>query len=230
VRLVAALGASLMPLFLSSWRGLGLAAAFAIILTAYARVPLGTWIPRLLGINLFVLMMAVVVPWSIPGDPLVIVGGAEYSREGAAWAGRIALRANIVFLVLMSFLVKMEPITAGHALQRLRLPNRLVLLMMFTVRYIEVFEREYLRLRQAMRVRGFQARLDRHTLRTFGHLVGMLLVHAFDRAERVQQAMKCRGFSGKFHTHRHMQARTSDWAFAIGLALVLTAVGAMEWV
>lgn len=230
VRLVAALVASLMPLFLSSWRGLGLAAALALVVAIYARVPLGTWIPRLIGINLFVLMMAVVVPWSMPGDPLVIVSGAEYSREGAAWAGRIALRANIVFLMLMAFLATMEPMTAGHALQRLRLPNRLVLLMMFTVRYIEVFEREYLRLRQAMRVRGFQPRLDRHTLRSFGHLVGMLLVHAFDRSERIQQAMKCRGFTGKFHTHRHMRAQKSDWAFAVGLVLMLAAVGAAEWV
>lgn len=230
VRLVTALAASLMPLFLVSWRGLGLAFAAALILAAYARVPLSTWLPRLIGINLFVLMMAVVVPWSIPGDPLVIVGSLQYSREGAAWAGQIALRANIVFLVLTAFLVKMEPTTAGHALQRLRLPNRLVLLMMFTVRYIEVFEREYLRLRQAMRVRGFTPRFNRHTLRSFGNLVGMLLVHAFDRSERIQLAMKCRGFTGKFHTHRHMRTRRSDWAFAAGLVLVLAAVGVAEWV
>ncbi len=220
---------SLMPLFLNSWRALGLAFAVAFVLAAYARVPVSTWFPRLIGMNLFVITMALIVPWSIPGDPLVIVGELEYTREGAAWAGRIALRANTVFLVLMAFLVKMEPMTAGHTLQRMRLPNRLVLLLMFTVRYIEVFEREYLRLRQAMRVRGFQPGFDRHTFRTFGHLVGMLLVHAFDRSERVQQAMKCRGFSGKFHTHRHMQARMTDWVFATGVVLVLAAVGVAEW-
>jgi cobalt/nickel transport system permease protein len=230
VRLVAALAASFMPLFLASWRGLGVAFAAAIIVALYARVPMATWTPRIVAVNLFVLTMAAIVPWSIPGDPLVIAGELEYSREGAAWAGRIALRANTVLLILTAFLVKMEPMTAGHALQRLRLPNRLVLLLMFTVRYIEVFEREYMRLRQAMRVRGFQPRLNRHTLRTFGHLVGMLLVHAFDRSERIQQAMKCRGFAGKFHTHRHMKARRSDWAFAAGLVLVLVAVGAAEWV
>lgn len=223
------MAASLMPLFLNSWRALGLAFAVALVLAVYARVPVATWFPRLIGMNLFVITMAAIVPWSIPGDPLVIVNGLEYTREGAAWAGRIALRANTVFLVLMAFLVKMEPMTAGHALQRMRLPNRLVLLLMFTVRYIEVFEREYLRLRQAMRVRGFQPGFNRHTFRTFGHLVGMLLVHAFDRSERVQQAMKCRGFSGKFHTHRHMRARAADWVFAAGVVAVLAVVGVAEW-
>lgn len=220
---------SLAPLFLSSWRALGLAFAVALVLAAYARVPASTWIPRLVGMNLFVITMALVVPWSIPGDPLVIVGEWEYTREGAVWAGQVALRANTVFLVLMAFLVTMEPMTAGHALQRMRLPNRLVLLLMFTVRYIEVFEREYFRLRQAMRVRGFRPGFNRHTFRTFGHLVGMLLVHAFDRSERIQQAMKCRGFTGKFHTHRHMQARSADWVFAAGVVLVLAVVGAAEW-
>ncbi len=96
---------------------------------------------------------------------------------------------------------------------------------MFTVRYIAVFEREYQRLRQAMRSRAFRPRLNRHTLRTFGYLVGMLLVRAMERSERIQQAMRCRGFAGRFHTHRHMRVRAADWAFGVALAAAMAAVG-----
>ena len=124
----------------------------------------------------------------------------------------------------------MEPITAGQALQRLRVPQRLVLLMMFTVRYIGVFEQEYLRLRQAMRVRGFAPKLNVHTLRSYGYLTGMLLVHAFDRSERVLEAMRCRGFAGRFHTHRHMHARRADFAFAACLVVALAGVFGAEFV
>ncbi len=229
VRLVCAIAVSVTPLFLSAWPALGLALAMAIGLAIAARVPGGAWASRLTATNLFVAMIAAVTPWSVPGDPLLIVFGVQYSREGAALAAQIALRANIVAIVLIAFLATMEPMTVGHALQRLRVPNRLALLLMFTVRYIEVFEREYFRLRQAMRVRGFQAGMDRHTLRTFGHLIGMLLVHAFDRSERVRQAMICRGFSGKFHTHRHMRVRGADWAFAAGMLAAVTALGLAQW-
>lgn len=217
------------PLFLSSWTGLGLALACGVALAAYADVPRGLWASRLITVNGFVLMLALMVPWSMPGEALVIVGGLEYTREGAAWAGRIALRGNAVVIALTAFLGTMEPMTVGHAMQRLRVPDRLALLLMFTVRYIEVFEREYFRLRQAMRVRGFQPRLNAHTLRTFGHLVGMLLVHAFDRSERIQQAMRCRGFTGTFHTHRHMKLRRADWAFAAALVVAMAVVGWAEW-
>ena len=229
VRLVSAIAASLMPLFLSDWIALGLALGLALVLALAARIPAGAWASRLIATNLFVLMIALVTPWSVPGEPLVIAGGLEYTSEGAALAGQIALRANIIAIILTAFLAPMEPMTFGHALQRLRMPNRLALLLMFTVRYIEVFEREYLRLRQAMRVRGFQAGMNGHTLRTFGHLTGMLLVHAFDRSERVRQAMICRGFAGKFHTHRHMRVTRADWVFAGGVLIAVAALGFAQW-
>ncbi len=229
VRLLCGLAASLAPLFLVTWRGLGTALFLALLAALIARVPWHTWAPRLLAMNAFVLMLALVLPWSVPGDPLIIAGSAQFTREGLAYAGRIALRANIVLIALTAFFATMEPITAGHAMQRLRVPKRLVLLLMFTVRYIGVFEQEYLRLRQAMRVRGFTPRLDVHTLRSYGYLTGMLLVHAFDRSERVLEAMRCRGFTGRFHTHRHMHARRADWAFAAGLAIVIAGVIAVEF-
>jgi cobalt/nickel transport system permease protein len=228
VRLVCGVVASLTPLYLNSWRGLGAAVAVAVGLAAIARIPARAWGGRLLAVNGFVLMLALVVPWSIPGDALIIAGGWEYTREGAAWAGRAALRANAVLILLTALLGTMEPTVTGHAMQRLRVPDRLALLLMFTVRYIGVFEQEYLRLRQAMRVRGFRPSLDAHTLRSYGYLTGMLLVHAFERSERIQQAMVCRGFTGKFHTHRHMRVRASDWVFVGGLAIALAGVALTE--
>jgi cobalt/nickel transport system permease protein len=230
VRLLCGVAASLAPLFLVSWRGLGVALLLAFVAASFARIPSRVWVPRMLAMNAFVLLLVLVLPWSVPGEALVIAGGAEFTREGVALAGRIALRANVVLIALTAFFATMEPITAGHAMQRLRVPKRLVLLLMFTVRYIGVFEQEYLRLRQAMRVRAFRPALNVHTLRSYGYLTGMLLVHAFDRSERVLEAMRCRGFTGRFHTHRHMHTRRADWAFAAGLAVALIGVFATEFV
>ena len=81
----------------------------------------------------------------------------------------------------------------GHALGHLHVPRKLAHLLLFTVRYLDVLDREYRRLRAAMKVRSFRPRMSLHTYRAYGYLVGMLLVRSFDRSERMLAAMKCRG-------------------------------------
>jgi cobalt/nickel transport system permease protein len=84
----------------------------------------------------------------------------------------------------------------------LRLPDKLCHLLLFTYRYIYVFEQEFRRLVQAMKIRGFRPRTNLHTYRSYAYLAAMLLVRSFDRAERVFQAMLCRGFNGTFYSLR----------------------------
>ncbi len=87
---------------------------------------------------------------------------------------------------------------------------------------MDVLHREYLRLRAAMKARGFRPRLDRHTYRSFGYLVGMLLVRSLDRAERIAAAMKCRGFRGHFFMLDHFAFSRRDVSFCIAsLAFLL---------
>lgn len=229
VRVVGGIGASLFPLFLHTWTGQLLTLGVAMSVVVYERVPVGGVARRLVAVNAFMATLVILLPWSVPGTTLLGLGPLAYTREGLAQALSIALKGNSVVLILTTFLGTMEPLTFAHALERLRVPSRLVVLLMFTVRYIAVFEREYGRLRQAMRSRAFRPRLNRHTLRTFGYLVGMLLVRAMERSERIQQAMKCRGFTGRFHTHRHMRVGRADWAFGATLLVLLTALSVSEW-
>ena len=100
-------------------------------------------------------------------------------------------------------------------------PQKLVQLFLFTVRYISVFEREYDQLQRAMTIRAFEPRLNLHTLHSYGNLVGMLLVGALDRSERVNQAMKCRGFSGRFPLFFEYRFTMKDFAFFMALVLPL---------
>ena len=110
------------------------------------------------------------------------------------------------------------------------MPDKLSHLLLFTVRYLDVLHREYLRMRAAMKVRGFRPRMDRHTYRSYGYLVGMLLVRSFERSERIMAAMKCRGFRGHFYLLDHFAfSRRRDLPFcATSLALLLT-VAWLEW-
>ena len=108
----------------------------------------------------------------------------------------------------------------GHALARLKAPDKLVHLLLFTVRYLGVLHEELLRLRRAMRARAFVPRSDRHTWRVTGWLAGMLLVRGLERARRVSAAMKCRGFHGRFYL-----LDTAAWASADTLLSLVFGAG-----
>ena len=120
--------------------------------------------------------------------------------------------------------------TLGYALNRLKVPEKIIYLLLITYRYIFVIEQEYQRLIRAARIRCFEPGTNLHTYRTYAYLVGMLFVRASARAERVYQAMICRGFSGKFHTLQDFTFTGYDlgWAFALGSGLII--MGYLEWI
>lgn len=110
---------------------------------------------------------------------------------------------------------------------RLRAPETFVHLLLFTVRYVEVLGAEYQRMRVAMRCRGFPPKNRLHTYRSFGYLVGMMLVRAVERSERVLAAMKCRGFNGRLPLLGRLRYGPHDLLL---VALVLGALGLLVYV
>lgn len=171
---------------------------------------------RLLAMEGFMILLLVMLPFTIPGQSLVSLGPFNASMEGLQRALEIALKANTIVIMLMALVGTLEPVVLGHALGQLRLPDKLIHLFLFTVRYIGVLFDEYRRLRLAMRARAFVAGSNRHTWQTFGWLVGMLLLRSLKRSERILAAMKCRGFNGRFYL-----ARQTVWGRHDSLALLL---------
>ena len=219
VRIVSGFGLCLI-IALSDSRpviGLGLTSALALLLAARvgARVVWG----RLLELNVFMLMVLLVVPFSMPGQPLFRLGPAVFTREGLLFALAVTVKGNAVLMILTALISTIETVALGHALNHLKVPDKLIHLFLFTVRYIDVLHHEYLRLRQAMRCRCFKAGMNRHTYRTLGNLVAVLLIRSLDRSERVMQAMKCRGFTGRFWMLDHFHTHPRDLVFAWGAAL-----------
>ncbi len=66
-----------------------------------------------------------------------------------------------------------------------------------------------------MKCRGFQPGNSLHTYRSFGYLIGMMLVRAIDRSERILQAMKCRGFQGQFPVIDSLRLTSRDAVFCL---------------
>ncbi len=208
-----------------------LAAALAVagMAAAMSGLGLGGALRRLVPLNVFMLLVLVVVPVTAQGEPLAAVGPLVATRQGLRLALAVALKGNAVVLALAALLGTLDIAALGHALHHLYVPDKLTHLLLFTVRYVAVLERERGRLGAAMKLRGFRPRVNRHTWRTYGHLVGMLLVRSLDRSERVKNAMKCRGFRGRFHLLDHFAFSGRDAAFALAGAAVLALLALVEW-
>lgn len=207
---------------------LGIALAVAVAGAFLARLPLVAVLGRLAPLNLLMLMLALVLPLTASGPAWFHVGPLAVAREGLSLAAIIALKANAIVLAMMVLLGTLDTAVLGHALSHLRVPDKLAHLFLFTVRYLDVLRREYLRLAAAMRVRGFRPRISRHTYRAYGYLVGMLLVRSLDRSERVLAAMKCRGFRGRFYLLDHFAFSRRDVPFCIVSLVILSALILLE--
>jgi cobalt/nickel transport system permease protein len=227
-RIVAAAAFAVVTVALTQLVALGAAMALALALMGAARLPVGPTLRRMAAVDGFILFLLAMLPFTVPGTPVFWVLGYPASWEGVLRAVEIALTANAVILALMALVGALEPVVVGHALHALRCPERLVQLMMFTIRYIAVLHEEYLRMRNAMRARGFRAGNSLHTLRSFGYLVGMMLVRAIERSERIMGAMKCRGFTGRFPVLETFRFARRDAVFAGGFAVLLVALAVIE--
>ncbi len=198
-RVILALLFALATVAIDEITALAAALGVALTLAVLARLPLGATMRRMLGLEGFMLAVLVLLPVTVPGRPVAELFGLVVSAEGLARAVAIALKANAVAVALLALVGSMEIVALGRALARLGAPERLVHLLLFTVRYIEVLEREYRRLRLAMRARAFRPTTSLHCWRSLGYLFGMLMVRSLERAERIDAAMRCRGFTGRFH-------------------------------
>lgn len=184
---------------------------------------------RFIEINAFILFLLVFLPFSLPGKPLFRLGGLIWGLEGVLKAATIALKANSIMLVFAALIATMEPIRFGEALNRLGIPDKLTHILFFVVRYLDVIYREYTRLVNAMKLRCFRPGFNRHTFKTYGYLVGMLLVKSIDRSERILDAMKCRGFRNRFYSLTSFAITRNDVLFVLSFSCVLVLMICIEW-
>lgn len=227
-RIVAAAVFAIVVVACSFVPALVLALIASIVLMLAMRLPFGRTLKRMAAMDTFIIFILVLLPFTMPGEPMVTLWSFTASWDGLFKAVAIALKANAVILMLMVLVGTMEPVTLGHALHTLRVPAALVHLLLFTVRYIEVLHEEYLRIRQAMKARGFRPSNSLHTYKSFGYLVGMLLVRALERSERILGAMKCRGFTGTIPLLAEFEFTARDAVFATAMSGLVVLLAFLE--
>jgi len=203
----------------SSLLASSLALIFPIILVIASRLDVKKVLIRMAVANGFILFLWLFLPFTFPGEVVYSLGPVDIHREGLLYALLLTVKSNAIVLTVIALLGTSPVFTLVHAMSHMWVPQKIVHLFFFCFRYIHVIHEEYHRLLNAMKVRGFRPRTNMHTYRTYAYLVGMLLVKSFDRSTRILDAMKCRGFKGKFYILHDYGMRRTDYALVAATVL-----------
>jgi cobalt/nickel transport system permease protein len=181
----------------------------AIILAALARLRIRPSFERLKILLPALALFVIFLPFVVPDPDPIPVGPIRVSAPGLKLALLFILKALAIFTLALVLTATSSVSANLEAAASLKVPGRLIHISLLTYRYLFLFATELGRLRLALRVRGYRNRPNMHSYRTIGNVAGTLLVRSSERAERVSQAMRCRGFDGRFRSLTKF--RTTIW-------------------
>lgn len=227
-RLIAAVFLAVAIVSLNGFAAKAGALAFAVALIFMARIDPRLLMRRLAHIEGFMAVLLVLLPLTVEGRALASLGPLSISDRGLERAIHIVLTVNAAAMTALALLGALEPIRLGRAMAALGVSERFVRLVMFIARYQGIFSSEIRRQFDSMRARGFRSSLRRQAFRAYGNLAGMILVRSIERAERVDEAMRCRGFSGRFPLRRVRPMTGADARFALLAAIAAITLHALD--
>jgi len=198
----------------------------AVILVFLSRIPFRFVFLHLRWVILFVALFLIIMPLTVSGNEIARFHFLSISERGLRMAFLIALRAVGAVLLIFPMIGTMRFNLTTTALQRLKLPNKLVQMIIFTYRYIFVVLDELGRMFMAARARGFKSGTNFRTLKTVGNLIGMLFVRSYERTEHIHRAMVSRGYDGTLRILDEFVLVKKDFLKAV---LVIAAAGGLSF-
>ena len=186
---------------------------YPVALITLGRLPLDYFAERLMFLVPFVALVAIANPFldRVPmlqwGD-LTITGG---------WISFVSIVLR--FLLAVTAVLALVATTGIHdvcsVLMRVGVPRILVLQLLLLYRYLSLLLEEAYRIEQAYLLRSGGSRRG-IAPKVWGSLAGSLLIRTFTRAQKIYDAMLCRGFVGELRLLRPAQLTVGSLAYLAG--------------
>jgi len=188
---------------------------YPTILMALSETPYSMLLKRFLAALPFCLFAAVT---NIIFDTTTAftISGATVSY-GVISFFSILFKAYLCVMAVL-ILVSVTPFSEiTRSMRRFRVPGVFVVMFEMTYRYIGVLLSEAHSMYLAYTIRGGAAVKKGIRMKDMGSFVGQLLLRSFDRAERIYNAMKCRGYTFRDipPSGRHMEWKDIAYFAAI---------------
>lgn len=197
------------------------------LLVILSRLPIGFVLKRSFGVIPFCLVIALFVPFIKGGEPIGAVNlgplRLELSYEGVLLFWKILIKAYLsgLCMILLSATTRFSYLL--KALERLKMPKIFIMILSFMYRYIFVLVDELFRMNRARESRQVKTNWWLR-IKSLAHMVGVLFIRAYERAERIYCAMCSRGFQGQIITQSDFHVSLKDVLFLASIILPLSLI------
>lgn len=196
-----------LPVGASFWKSAALLFWLLVAGLLFTPQPAQFWkkLRRLLSI--LITFLAFLLAITLPVSKFI---SKEPAGQTLFYFGQIVLRALIVVVADLVFILSQKSEDLLAALSQAKMPSVLIQLLNSGLRYSQIFAEEA--------TDSFRARLARETgarpffekLKTTGLIIEKIFWRVIDRSGRVYAAMLSRGYDGHLYFHKKFKLRFSD--------------------
>lgn len=208
------------------WAFAGYFALLALVISASKLSP--ALVARRMVVEVPFLLFAVLMPF-FGAAPYIAVGPLNLSEAGTWAAFGILVKGTIGVVTSITLAATTRARDLLQGLERIGVPDLLVQIASFMLRYSAVVTDELSRMKVARESRGFSASGVKHW-RVLGQSAGALFIRSYERGERVHLAMLSRGYNGLFVDLYKVDVARSQWIVALALPLCALAILALAWI
>ena len=211
-----------------AWVAFALAWIFILVANMFSQLGIGFTFRRSF-IALPFALVAITVLFSIPGQAVssfqFLMWNFTITDAGLLRFVSIVIRSWLSVQMAILLVATTEFPKVVHALNHLRVPTIITVIISFLYRYLFVLADEVLRLLRARQARSAAAAGKSAggnvmwRARIAGHMAGQLFLRSYERSDRIYNAMLSRGYKGELMTiHPHHFHASDRW---IGAASIL---------
>lgn len=181
----------------NAWWPFCIYAGLVVVIAVASRLPARYLLSRVLVVLPFILVVALLVPFTNKTGTIYHWWIFDVSSGGLLVLWNVAVKSiiSVSCVILLSSTTPFPDLM--HGFERLRVPRFFTTVAAFMYRYIFIIVDEAERMKRARDARNFRGRWIWQA-RVVGNMVASLFLRSHERAERVYKAMSARGFDGTF--------------------------------
>ena len=202
-----------------------------LLLIGISKIPVHYILKRCLIVVPFILMTSIFLLFGNQGATITLIHISSFQINVAA-AGWTMFQSimikGILSVLCLTLLTASTPFPRLlAALEDLKFPKLIIMILSFMYRYIFLIEDEAMKMWRAMKARHVGGSHWLH-LKAMANMIGTLFIRSFERGETVYLAMCSRSFDGTFKRSHNFGLKRNDLAFLFNIFLALVSIKLLD--
>ncbi len=146
------------------------------------------------------------------GFIIFVCAGIIFFHKDYHFALIIFIRSNLIILFNLLIFNNFIPFDVYRGIIPLPIPKKIKILFLFFIKFIEIFQREYNKLIEALKVRGFKPRTNLFTYKSYAYIIAILFAKILKKSKNLYDAITLRGFKGEIFSFTNEKLTMIDFS------------------